>query len=216
MVSPELDGVEFNLLYRWHGLVPDSYRIGGTDYPLDDTLFRNQLLIDRGLGGLLADASTQTAGQIGLYNVPESLLPVEEISINLGRKAELASYNDYRALCGFPRVTSFDQISSDPQIQNGLRTVYGHVDKIEYYPGIFAEDVRANSALPELIGQIVGIDAFSQALTNPLVAINIYHERTFTPTGLKIIDTTFTLTDILNRNLPAGSPTYKLTMDRVS
>jgi prostaglandin-endoperoxide synthase 2 len=204
--------VEFNLLYRWHSLVPDSYRIGGADVSLDDSLFRNQILIDRGLGGVLQDASQQTAGQIGLFNVPDALLPVEDVSIGICRQAELASYNDYRALCGFPRATSFEQISSDKDIQAGLKAVYGHVDKIEYYPGLFAEDIRQNSALPALIGRIVGIDAFSQALTNPLVARNIYHERTFTRAGLNVIDSTNTLEDVLNRNVPAGS-SFHLTMD---
>jgi prostaglandin-endoperoxide synthase 2 len=206
--------VEFNLLYRWHGLVPDSYRIGEKDWTLEQTLFRNQLLVDRGLGGLLADFSAQPAGQLGLFNVPESLLPVEEMSIKLGRLAELASYNDYRELCGMGRAKSFDEITSNKEIQAALKRVYREVDNVEYYPGIFAEEIRSNSALPALIGRIVGIDAFSQALTNPLASRNIYHERTFTPTGLNVLDSTERLEDILNRNLPAGSPTYHLTMDR--
>jgi prostaglandin-endoperoxide synthase 2 len=205
--------IEFNLLYRWHGLVPDSYQIGGKPVSLDATLFHNDLLLNRGLGGLLADASAQRAGEIGLFNVPTALMWVEELSIRLGREAQLASYNDYRELCQFPRVTSFDQISSDPAVQAALKNVYGHVDKIEYYPGIFAENIRVNSALPSLIGRLVGIDAFSQALTNPLLSINVYHEKTFTRAGLEIIESTESLTDVLNRNLPAGSPHIPLTMD---
>jgi prostaglandin-endoperoxide synthase 2 len=34
--------------------------------------------------------------------------------------------------CRFPRVTSFDQISSDERVCRGLRDVYGHVDEIEF------------------------------------------------------------------------------------
>ena len=62
--------IEFNLLYRWHGLVPDTYRIGGREIPLAQTDFHNRPLIDRGLGGLLEDASRQPAGRIGLFNTP--------------------------------------------------------------------------------------------------------------------------------------------------
>ena len=206
--------IEFNLLYRWHGLVPDTYTIGGRDIPLARTDFHNQPLIDRGLGGLLEDASRQPAGRIGLFNTPEPLLEVEKKSIELGRLASLDTYNAYRKLCKFPEVTSFDQISGDPRVQDALKDLYKTVDRIEYYPGIFAEDTRRNSALPSLIGRLVGVDAFSQALTNPLLASNIYNELTFTPAGLEIIETTQTLSDILHRNLPAGSPRFEVSMDR--
>ena len=60
----------------------------------------------------------------------------------------------------------------------------------------------------------MGVDAFSQALTNPLLASNIYNELTFTPAGLEIIETTETLSDILHRNLPAGGPRFEVSMDR--
>ncbi|MEO6809567.1 MAG: peroxidase family protein, partial [Isosphaeraceae bacterium] len=206
--------VEFNLLYRWHGLVPDSYRLGGKDVPLVETLFENHLLVDHGLGAVLEAASAQTAGRIGLFNTPVSLLDVEVASVKQGRLAQLASYNDYRALCQFPRVTSFDQISGDPQVQAGLKNVYGHVDRIEFYPGLFAEDVREQSALPALIGRLVGVDAFSQALTNPLLSAHLYHDRTFTKAGREIIESTTSLFQIVERNVPPRSQPFTITMDR--
>ena len=45
----------------------------------------------------------------------------------------------------------------DPEIQAGLKDLYGHVDRIEFYPGLFAEDTRPNSVLPALIGRLVGV-----------------------------------------------------------
>lgn len=206
--------VEFNLLYRWHGLVPDSYRLNGRDVPLVQTLFENHLLVDHGLGAVLEAASAQTAGRIGLFNTHESLLDVEAASIRQGRAAQLASYNDYRKLCQFPRVTSFDQISGDPRIQAGLKDVYGHVDRIEFYPGLFAEDVREHSALPALIGRLVGVDAFSQAFTNPLLCAHLYDDRTFTRAGREIIESTSSLSQIVQRNVPSGSRPFTITMDR--
>ena len=55
-------------------------------------------------------------------------------------------------------------------MQSALRDIYGHVGRIEFYVGLFAEDPRPGSDLPGLMGRMVGIDAFSQALTNPLLA----------------------------------------------
>ncbi|MCE5290731.1 MAG: peroxide synthase, partial [Nocardiaceae bacterium] len=145
---------------------------------------------------------------IGLFNTAQALLPFEEMSIKQGRDVELATYNDYRENCGFPRVTSVEQISSDPAIQEALRKTYASVDNIEFYPGLFAEDRKINSALPPLIGRMVALDAFSQALTNPLLAPRVYHAKTFSELGWKIIEDTNTLSDILNRNVKPGDNFY--------
>ncbi len=207
--------VEFSLVYRWHGLVPDQLRVDGRDYPSAATLFNNDLLLQTGLGQVFEDASLQPAGEIGLFNTPSYLLDVERASIALGRAAQLACYNDYREMCRFPRVTSFAQISSNPEVRQALRQLYGHVDNIELYVGLFAEDVRANSAVAPLIGRLVGIDAFSQALTNPLLAPSVFNEKTFTRTGLRIIEQTKSLSDILHRNIPNAGKRYTVSLTRL-
>jgi prostaglandin-endoperoxide synthase 2 len=206
--------VEFNLLYRWHPLVPDVYQLGGREFPLEQTFFNNRLLIDNGLGTVLEGASRQPAGELGLHNTPDALMHVEAMSIDLCRKARLASYNEYRKFCGFPLAQSFGDITDNLATQQALKDVYGHVDRVEYYPGIFAEDVTVNAAVPSTIGRLVSVDAFSQALTNPLLAQNIYTEKTFTRAGLEIIEDTKDLASILNRNLPPGGRRFLLSMDR--
>ena len=42
--------------------------------------------------------------------------------------AQLASYNDYRAMCKFPRVTAFDQITGEVDARRELARLYGHVE----------------------------------------------------------------------------------------
>jgi prostaglandin-endoperoxide synthase 2 len=139
-------------------------------------------------------------------------MDTERASIELNRLARLASYNDYREMCGFPRVTAFDQITGNIETQRELERVYGQVDNIELYVGLFAEDVRPNSALAPLIGRLVGIDAFSQALTNPLLSEHVFNERTFSALGLKLINQTNSLSDILHRNVPNPGKKYRVTM----
>jgi prostaglandin-endoperoxide synthase 2 len=136
------------------------------------------------------------------------------VSINEARAVQLASYNDYREYAKFPRVTDFDQISGDPAVQAGLRELYGSVDRIELYPGLFAEDARPNSVLPSLIGRMVGVDAFSQALTNPLLAPRVFNEATFSAEGLQVIAQTRTLSDVLHRNIPESPGRYFVAMTR--
>ena len=206
--------VEFNLLYRWHSLVPSRLRVGGEELPIYETVFDTELVTRQDLGSLFEEASNQPAARIGLFNTDEGLLEAELASVRQARQVELAGYNDYRALCRFPRVTRFDQISGDPQVQQALRDVYGSVDRIEFYAGIFAEDHRPNSPLPPLLGRMVGVDAFSQALTNPLLAPRVFSEKTFSPLGMEVISTTRTLSDLVHRNADDASRRYFVSMTR--
>lgn len=219
--------LEFSLVYRWHSALPEKFIYNGELIPMEQSLWNNQLLIDKGLGALMAETCSQPATKIGLFNTadftvkyrkhpeqPISFIDVTELaSIQLGRKAQIASYNDYREMCEFPRVTDFNQITGDPDAQKLLKQLYGNVDKIEFYVGIYAEDVRKNSALPPLIGRMVGIDAFSQALTSPLLAENIFNKDTFSPVGWEIIHNTNTVSDLVHRNIPQNQK-YKVTFYR--
>jgi prostaglandin-endoperoxide synthase 2 len=124
-------------------------RVGGEDLPLRATLYNNDLLLRRGLGPLFDDAARQPAGRIGLFNTDPVLRETEIQSVVQGREVGLAGYNDYRAYCRFPRVTDFNQITGNRQVRDALRELYGDVDRIDFYVGLLAEDLRPNSALPD-------------------------------------------------------------------
>jgi prostaglandin-endoperoxide synthase 2 len=180
---PNWMAIEFNLLYRWHGLIPPTLH----GEPVWKTIFNPALVVERGVGPLIDDASRHRANRVGVFNTDPALRQVELASIREARAVQLAPYNDYRELASFPRVTDFDQITGDEATQSALKDLYGHVDRIEFFPGLFAEDARPNSVLPSLIGRMVGVDAFSQALTNPLLSPRVFNEHTFSPVGMEII-----------------------------
>ena len=154
-----------------------------------------------------AGASATRAWRVGFFNTAPMLDQVEALSIQQGRDNRLARYNDYRERMQYPRVTRFEQINSDPLVVSELQRIYASVDKIEYFTGLFAEEIPARSAVPPLIGRMVAADAFSHALTNPLLSPHVYHAGTFTAAGLQVIETTATLADLLARNdvVPAGT-----------
>jgi prostaglandin-endoperoxide synthase 2 len=199
--------VEFNLLYRWHSLVPTSASWGGASVDLAGLRFDNRRLLQDGLVTALAGASQTRAWRIGLFNTAPMLDLVEVASIQQGRDNRLARYNDYRALMKYPRVSRFEQISGDPLVVSELRRIYTDVDRIEYFAGLFAEELPPRSAVPPLIGRMVAADAFSHALTNPLFSPHVYHVGTFTTGGMEMIEKTATLADLLARNdaVPAGT-----------
>ncbi|TDD82674.1 peroxidase family protein [Actinomadura rubrisoli] len=195
--------VEFNLVYRWHSLIPSTLVVGGAELPMIATLFGSALLPEAGLGQLFEEASEQRAGRICLFNTDPALREVDEASLAGSRALELAPYNDYRAHCRFPRVREFEQISSDPRVSGALRELYRGVDDVDLYVGLFAEEPgSARAILPPLLTKIIAIDAFSQALTNPLLAPRVLGPATFSPTGMRIIGGTRTVSDVLHRNIP--------------
>ena len=60
----------------------------------------------------------------------------------------------------------------------------------------------------ELMTTMVANDAFTQALSNPLLARNVYTDTTFTSTGMKIINDTTSLQHIVARNSHAPDDVY--------
>jgi prostaglandin-endoperoxide synthase 2 len=200
--QPNRVAAEFNLLYRWHSLIPDALRVGGEERSIDGTVFNNALIMEHGLGPMFDDASRQRAGKVCLFNTSKWFADrTTKQSIEQARRLDLATYNAYREDCGFPAVTAFDQISSDSRVCAGLERVYRHVDNIEFYIGLFAEDARPNSVLPSLLGRMVGMHAFSQLMTNPLLAPGIYGEATFSAKGMEMIEETTSLSQLLHRNI---------------
>ncbi|MER5323237.1 peroxidase family protein [Streptosporangium roseum] len=194
---------EFNLVYRWHSLIPSKLAVGDRELPMAETLVGGALIPGPGLGRLFEDASRQRAGRIGLFNTDPVLRAVDVASVAESRALKLAPYNSYREHCRFPRVRRFDQVSGDARVSEALGELYRNVDDLDLYVGLFAEEPGApNAMLPPLLTKIIAIDAFSQALTNPLLASRVFNAATFSPHGMKVIATTRTLSDVLHRNVP--------------
>jgi prostaglandin-endoperoxide synthase 2 len=203
--------IEFNLLYRWHPLVPDT--IGTGPGALASTEFRNnnRLVLEQGIEALMALCSNETAGKIGLLNTPAFLVDstspqwpsVEEVTVALMRKARLRSFNDYREAYGLSRMKSFDELTSNAELRQRLEELYGDIDKLEWYVGIFAEEYPDYMMMGELMTYMVANDAFTQALTNPLLARNVFNDATFSKSGMKVINDTHSLEQIVTRNSSA-------------
>ena len=206
---PNRIAVEFNLLYRWHALVPDAIGEGADGLAPGDFLNNNHLVISRGFDSLVTQCSSARSGKIGLLNTPAFLVDrsdperpsLEERSVALMRKARLRSFNDYRESYGLNRLNSYGDLTSDPGVCERLKALYGpDIDDLEWYPGIFAEEYPDYLMMGELLMTMVANDAFTQALTNPLLARSIFTEETFSPAGMQTITETTSLADIVRRN----------------
>lgn len=204
---------EFSLLYRWHSLVPETFTWGGQQLPGWQLVLDNSLLVRDGLATAFAETSSNNAAELGLGNSASFLLKAEEKAIDQARLNKLAAFNDYRRAMNMDPIKNFADLvgkTDDPKetsrrnaLAAQLQQLYGNIDNVEFYVGLFAEPRERNGPLPDLLLAMVAMDAFSQALTNPLLSEHVYGdnpELTFTKAGLAEINSTKCLRDILLRN----------------
>jgi hypothetical protein len=97
-------------------------------------LFDDQKMIDA-----LTKAMDDPISNFGPRNVPKCLKPVEIMGILQARKWEIGTLNDFREFFGMSRHETFESITKNVDIQNALRDLYDHPDKVELYPGVFCE-----------------------------------------------------------------------------
>lgn len=215
--KPNWMTIEFTLLYRWHSLVPENLVWDGKAMAGWEILLNNKPLLDGGLANAFAQLSANHAARMGLGNFADFLEKAEAKGILQGRANDLKGYNDYREVMGLARARSFSEIVGKGQDQddqarrtklaNELERLYGTVDNLEFYVGLFAEPCPKNSPISELVLAMVAMDAFSQALPNPLLCERIWTDpenlrRTFTDRGVAEINATSKLRDILTLNCP--------------
>ena len=205
--------VEFNLLYRWHSLVPNEFRIGGEVFALNDVRNNTPLVIKHGVENLVTSATRQRVGKIGLRNThPFFFKPlpiyggsghsVMSRTIQMARDAKLRPYNAYRKAFGLNPLRSFGELTDDEELRETLTRLYdGKIDAVEWIVGIFAQRHGEGAMLGDLMTVMVGHDAFTQALTNPLLSKSVYTKETFSRIGLEQIERTNSVFDLIERNV---------------
>jgi len=116
------------------------------------------------------------------------------LNIQRGRDHGLADYNRVRAAYGLTPVTRFGQISSNSEVQDALRSLYGNVNNIDLWVGALAEDHVPGSSTGPLIRRIVA-DQFERIRDGD----RFWYSRVFSGSTLSTIQAT-TLADIIQRN----------------
>ena len=97
------------------------------------------LFDDQDMVNALTSAMNDPVSNFGPRNVPKCLKAVEIMGIVQARKWQTGTLNDFRDFFGMPRHETFESVTKNVEIQNALRDLYEHPDKIELYPGVFCE-----------------------------------------------------------------------------
>jgi hypothetical protein len=181
---------------------------GTTKFPavsLANSFFNPPVLQQNGADPILKYLATDNAQEIDNKIVPELQnflfgppgaggFDLASLNIQRGRDHGLADYNTVRAAYGLPRVTSFDQITSNPDVQAKLQQLYGTVDNIDLWVGGLAEDHVGGSSLGPLFQRIV-LDQFLRLRSGD----RLWFENLFSGGALDALEHT-TLAQILARN----------------
>lgn len=198
--GPQRVFIEFNHLYKWHSFIPSKLTINNNVYDFDEYVWNTDIVINNTLSDIITSCSSNPAAKFGIRNTHPKLLHIEIKTIETGRKAKLASYNDYRERVGLWRLHSFNELTKDKSVIKTLKELYGSIDNVEFYVGLMAEEKGyGNSIFPALLATMLGT-AFKGILSNPLLATDIYNENTFTKVGMDIIKNT-NLKNIISRNI---------------
>lgn len=183
-----------------------------TELPLAQAFFRPDLLQQNETGKILKGLSTKVQQNIDplITNAVRNFLfgppgaggfDLASLNIQRGRDHGLPDYNALRAYFGVGKVQSFNQITTNTELQNALSTAYGSVDNIDPWIGMLAEDKSSGQALGPLFKAIL-----SEQFTNIKEADRFYYLRDpLLGWQTKNIISNTRLADVINRNTAVTS-----------
>jgi len=121
---------------------------------------------------------TQPAGALNHHNHGEMTLDVFKKIVLQGRELRLQSFNNYRQQFGIEKCKSFFELTGDVALANELQAVYGHIDALEFYPGLLLEKLDG-SVTPFTMVSIGGPYAVKGMMSNPLSTPQYWKPSTF-------------------------------------
>ncbi|MFN8383824.1 MAG: peroxidase family protein [Anaerolineales bacterium] len=139
---------------------------------LRDAFFNSTVVTETNIDPILKYLASDNAQEIDtivvddvrnfLFGAPgQGGFDLASLNIQRGRDHGIADYNTVRVAYGLPRITSFEQITSDASLQASLAATYGSVDNIDLWIGGLAEDHLPNSSVGATFTAII-VDQFTR------------------------------------------------------
>nr|XP_046216161.1 prostaglandin G/H synthase 2-like [Oncorhynchus gorbuscha] len=171
---------EFNTLYHWHPLMPDTFNIEGRAYTYPQFVFNNSLVTEHGINNLVESFTKQIAGRVaGGRNLPPSVVGVAAKALEHSRDMRYQSLNAYRKRFNMRAYSSFEDLTGEKELAAELESLYGEVDAVELYPGLLVERPRPNSVFGETMIEMGSPYSLKGLLGNPICSPEYWMPSTF-------------------------------------
>jgi Animal haem peroxidase/Catalase len=192
---------DFVTVYRMHPLLPDDYELrdhhtgeklttlGFTDMqgPETERLFRKT-----GMAQALYSFGIAHPGAITLNNFPNALrhferdgelLDLAVVDLVRTRRRGVPRYNDFRKGLHKSPISSFEELSSDPESVSRLREVYSSVDEVDTMVGLYAEKPPEGFGFSDTAFRIFILMASRRLQSDRFLTVD-FRPEIYTPLGM--------------------------------
>uniref|UniRef100_A0A8D2GTB0 Prostaglandin G/H synthase 2 n=2 Tax=Urocitellus parryii TaxID=9999 RepID=A0A8D2GTB0_UROPR len=182
---------EFNTLYHWHPLLPDTFQIHDQEYNYQQFIYNNSILLEHGLTQFVESFTRQIAGRVsGGRNVPSAVQAVAKASIDHSRNMKYQSFNEYRKRFNLKPYKSFEELTGEKEMAAELEALYGDIDAVEFYPALLVEKPRPDAIFGETMVEMGAPFSLKGLMGNPICSPHYWKPSTFGgEVGFKIINT---------------------------
>ncbi|KAK0557201.1 hypothetical protein OC846_000651 [Tilletia horrida] len=95
------------------------------------------------LASTIIKATKEVAGALGARNNPAWMRIIDIMGQETARnKWGLCSLNEFRRFLGLKTYSSFAEWNNDPEISSAAEMLYTHIDNLELFPGLMAEETK--------------------------------------------------------------------------
>jgi hypothetical protein len=175
------------------------------DLPLQQAFFAPQVIVQTGISPLLRGLASQACQELDVFVVDDVRnflfgapgqggLDLPALNIQRGRDHGLPRYNDARRTMRLQPKSSFEEVSSSPEVRRRLASIYGSPDDIDLWIGGLAEDHVPGAMVGELFWTIIK-DQF-EALRD---GDRFWYQRILPAGQLFFVEST-RLADVIHRN----------------
>jgi heme peroxidase len=139
----------------------------------------------------------------------EEMIDLAAIDILRDRERGVPRYNRFRELFHKPRVSSFSQMTDDPDLVQTLSEVYGHPDKVDLMVGMYAEKPPEGFGFSDTAFRVFILMA-SRRIKSDRYFTDDFTPAVYTQAGIDWINNN-NMTTVLLRHFPELTPILQRT-----
>jgi hypothetical protein len=215
---------EFSAVYRMHALLPDDFTLWSVESGKELERFElpglsgraGRKVLDRcQVADLFYSFGISHPGALRLHNFPKhlqqlkkdsgELFDIAAVDILRDRERGVPRYNQFRRMFHKKPITSFDELTDNPQWNAEIKRVYGgDLEKVDLLVGLMGEPLPEGFGFSDTAFRVFILMA-SRRLKSDRFLSKDYTPEMYTQPGLEWVEETSML-DVLRRHVPALKP----------